>query len=178
MASDTAGTGPMVVWGDDVPHRLLYLRRIWDLRITPEDLARAIETPEGEPSRQDPREQTWLKAWQQAWDCNEMLYTHTPVENIDFPDQQPAEWFTAAGPGGVWDEKYRSWQVEVARRGNLSDRQTALVLRAEAAAARGLASIYVIPVEGQWAASSGNILAVSPDTFGSDAALITLLDSV
>lgn len=175
---EIAGTGPMLVWGDDVPHRLLYLRKIWDLSLAPEDLARTIESPGSVLPRQDSREQMWLEAWQQAWECNELLYTRPSVQGVDIPDQQPAEWFTAAGPEGAWGEEYRSWQAEISQRGNLSDRQTALILRAEAAAARGLASIYVVPVEGRWAASRETLLVVSPDTFGSDAALTAALDGV
>lgn len=179
MTTDIVGIAPVVVWGDDVPHRLLYLRRIWNLNISPDDLARVIETPEPASSQRDSRERMWLEAWQQAWVCNQLLYTHPLAEGIDIPDQQPAEWFTDAGPDGVWDEKYRSWQTGVSQaQGNLRDRHTSLTLRAEAAAGRGLASIYVVPVEGRWAASRGSILAVSPDTFGSDTALITLLDGV
>ncbi|MDO8383291.1 MAG: hypothetical protein Q7T17_09975 [Microbacterium sp.] len=169
-----------MISGDDVPHRLLYLRRVWGLGISPEDMSRAIETPDGVHFRHDSREQMWLEGWRQAWGCNELFYTRTLAENrvVDIPDQQPAEWFTAAGPDGVWDEKYRSWQVQISPVRNFRDRQTTLILRAEAAAARGLAAIYVVPVEGHWAASRGRILVVSPETFDSDAALIPVLDGV
>lgn len=175
---ELAGSGPLVVLGDDVPHRLLYMRLIWGLRVTPADLARAVETPNDMRNAFEARELAWLDAWRQAWTCNDLVHDLVPGESATIPDQQPAEWFTVEGPEGFEQMAYRKWQVTALPRApRLGEREGLVARRAESASARGLSCIYVVPVEGAWAVRGKRILAVSNETFASDAALMAAADA-
>jgi hypothetical protein len=174
--TELSGSGPVIVWADPVPTRLLYLRRIWRLELSPASLADALQGTRGTARFSDSRESRWLDAWNQAWEINDLVQHATFGGLGVIADQEPREWFIDGGPEGFDDDEYLSWQRSLPQGGG-GFRELPIAQKAEHAAARGLRSVYVVPVEDLWWSRRSAILAMSYETFASDEALSGALDA-
>lgn len=162
----------VVMRGDPILSRLLYLRERWALGADIPALARLEEhTPDGtEPAS---IQNEWLREWWHAWACLDAVTYAWCVRQqiVDPPPVLHPEWFTVddgADPGYASTD-YRDWlasQPEPATAaGHNSDPGTA---RAAAdAGRRGLVAIFVVPLAEPWTGYTRHLLGVSPPVFES-----------
>jgi hypothetical protein len=167
----------LVYQRDPVPFRLLYLRRLWGLRVSDADAANLDDHPD-EHADDESREARWLRSWRLAWQCNELLQISVADGAIpEVPDQEPAEWFGPEGPDGFDLTDYLAWSFSAPLCDSLGTQGPHVGLIAEAAAARGLLAIYIMPFESVWITRRNRILIVSTEVYNSEVLLTDALEA-
>ena len=163
--------GPIVLRGDAVISRLLFLRDRWDLGMenaalsSAETVAPDPTSPEGE----------WLREWHHAWNClDDALFAWARRRQAErVPDVLHPDWFgidDARGEDpGYASAAYQAWVASHSSAGATSGyiEDPAAARAAAKAAQRGLIAIVVVPVEGAWHGRTRHLLGASPVVFDS-----------
>lgn len=176
---------PLVVRGDAVLSRLLYLRERWGLQLDGAELSRVDDFITHE-AYIAPREREWLREWRHAWSCLDSA--HLALSERRQPETVPpvlhAQWFTVDSNDGdvpgYASADYREWLAShpgaSAKGGHISDPVTAQA--AFAAAKMGLVAIFVLPLRETWFVRTRHLLGVSPVVFESDTHLRSALSGL
>lgn len=174
---------PLVVRGDAVIARLLFLRERWDLRLDEGELSLVSDVFADRPDSAS-REEQWLREWRHAWSCLDAAHLawreHRQPENM--PAVLHADWFAvddASGEApGYASKDYREWlashpdaAAEAEQEGNAASPRASF-----AATQRGLIAIVLVPLQGLWSGQTPHLLGVSPGVFASQRLLDRALD--
>lgn len=166
VPSEAAGNDyPLVIRGDAVLCRLLYLRERWGLPVDEGMLSdlggRAVTESDGVFL-----EHQWVREWRHAWACLDAAHVAWSEgrQPEGLPDVRHSEWFAVDEFAGYASSEYQEWLSS--RRGAaagsefLADGVSAQA--AVAAAGRGLVGIVVVPLDGAWSGRTRHLVGVSP----------------
>lgn len=168
----SAAAGPIVVFGDPVPTRLIAIRDALGVAVGWEFAADWMGSDSATQDRSI--DSQWLKAWRDAWVANEELQValREGTSMPELADLEPAEWFEPDS------QLVRPGVVESAGIGKgLSGRPYEVLSASERAVNRGLIALYVLPIPGIWTGHRERILLVSTGTYDSNESLRDAFDA-
>jgi hypothetical protein len=183
VAADAHGDYPLVVRGDSILLRLLFLRDRWGVSVTDTALSQLENDSGSGPDTDASTDAEWLREWRHTWQCLDIAHAAWRQHRTqDIPDTLHPAWFAVddvAGTPGYSSFAYRAWlgaqPGSTASSGHIDDPVTRNV--AFAAADRGLTALFILPITGLWSGRTRHLLAASVETFSSVPALRSALSA-
>ncbi|MBG6214030.1 hypothetical protein RCH23_001955 [Cryobacterium sp. CAN_C3] len=172
-ADYTPSEGPIFLYSDSESEHLIYARAVWGLEElggVPAASPQLVTTESpASPTERQRLAQIWVAAWDSVW----AMYSAALDDSVlaaEIPE--PLDWKSLAAPSTLTAEGLVEWRMRIMTPEPLGSRYPDIARAAEEAFGRGLACVYVLPMDGEWALSvRGRILLISSQTHDSSEAL-------